>query len=99
MLKVSLREVEGFLSEALGWSGLKCKVNALFQRYDHSVIVVAYIPGHGEKLVHLIRVIADSFCDDVELNELDCEGAQYRTVFVLKPDFVLKPETLTDEAG
>jgi hypothetical protein len=91
MSDMTLNGVEDFLGEALGWSGLRCRVNALYRQLDSSVVAVAYISGRGQ--VRLTQIITDSFCGDVELKDLDREGIEFKAVFVLKP------EALTNEAG
>ena len=93
MSDMTLNRVEGFLGEALSWSGLRCRVNALFKQFDKSIVVIAHIPGRGQGLVRLTQLITDSFCDDVQLNQLDREGTEYKAVFILKPG------ALAGEAG
>jgi hypothetical protein len=93
MSDITLNRVEDFLGEALGWSGLRCRVNALYRQIDSSVVAVAYIPGRGQGQVKLTQIITDSFCGDVELKDLDREGIEFKAVFVLKP------EAWANEAG
>jgi hypothetical protein len=93
MSDMTLNGVESLLGEALGWSGLKCKVNALYRQMDRSFVAVAHIPGRGQGQVKLTQIIADSFCGDVELKDLEREGIEYKAVFILKP------EALAGEVG
>jgi hypothetical protein len=93
MSEMTLNGVESLLGEALGWSGLKCKVNALYRQIDRSVVAVAHIPGRGMGEVKMVQVVSDSFCGDVVLFQLDREGIEYKAVFILKP------EALAGEAG
>ncbi len=86
MLDASVKNIESFLGEALSWSGLKCRVNALYKQWNGGVKVIAHIPNrYGETPVRMTQRIADSFCGDVELNDLDQEGREYKAVFTLQP--------------
>jgi len=93
MSEMTLNGVESLLGEALGWSGLKCKVNALYRQIDRSMVAVAHIPGRGHGQVKMTQIVSDSFCGDVELKDLDREGIEYKAVFILRPD------ALAGEAG
>lgn len=93
MSDMSLNGVQDFLGEALSWNGLRCRVNALYKQFDKSIVVVAHVPGRGQGQVRMIQLIANSFCGDVELQQLEREGIEYRAIFILKP------EVLADEAG
>jgi hypothetical protein len=87
------KNIENLLGEALGWSGLKCRVNAIYRQIDRSLVAVAHIPGRGMGEVRMTQIVSDSFCGDVELFQLDREGIEYKAVFILSP------EALADEAG
>jgi len=93
MSDMTLNGIEDFLGEALSWSGLRCRVNALYWQSSSSVVVIAHIPGRGQGQVRMTQLIADSFCGDVELKDLNRDGIEYKAVFVLKP------EALAGEAG
>jgi hypothetical protein len=93
MSNMTLIGVESLLGEALGWSGLKCRVNALYRQIDNSMVAVAHIPGRGMGEVKMVQVVSDSFCGDVQLFQLDREGIEYKAVFILHP------EALAGEAG
>jgi hypothetical protein len=93
MLDLSLNNVQELLGGALSWRNLKCRVNALYKQIDGSVAVIAHIPGRGLSEVHMTQYVSNSFCDDVELFQLEREGIEYKAVFVLKP------EALAGETG
>jgi hypothetical protein len=95
MSEMTINGVENLLGEALGWSGLKCKVNALYRQIDRSMVAVAHIPGRGQGLVKLTQIISDAFCGDVELKDLEREGIEYKAVFILSSEAL----TGADEAG
>jgi hypothetical protein len=93
MCDMTLNGVQDLLGEALGWSGLRCRVNALYRQFGGALVAVTHIPSRGLGEVRMVQIVSDSFCGDVQLCQLEREGIEYKAVFVLKP------EALAGEAG